>query len=141
MSQNDIHLLFQQMGDVLSSIRGLRDTIDVRQAQAEQLHDIIRSDIATLRRDQRDMEEKLDCAVYIAQRDIDLLRSLSDDNSRSIAALICEVQSVRSPLLELLALKTRAAGLLFAAGVLGSGVLWLAEPVYRWFVDFSFHQH
>ena len=135
-----MHLLFQQMGDVISSIRGLRDTIDIRQAQAEQLHDLVRSDIATLRRDQRDVEEKLDCLVCIAQHDIDVLRLLSGDNSRSIAALISEVQSVRRPIVDLLALKSRAAGLLFAAGVAGSGALWLAEPIYRWFVDYSFQR-
>ena len=136
-----MHSLFRQMGEVLSSIRGLRDMIDIRQAQAEQLHDLVRSDLATLRRDQRDIEEKLDCMMCIAQHDIDLLRSLSNENGRSIEALVDEVQLVRRPIAEILALKSRAAGLLFAAGVLGSGALWLAEPVYRWFVEFSFQRH
>ena len=135
MSQTDINLLFQQMGEVLSGIRGLHDTIEIRQAQAEQLHDLIRADLATLRRDQRDVEEKLDCATYIAQHDIEVLRSLSYDNGRAIESLIAEVQAVRRPIVEILALKSKVAGLVFAAGVLGSGALWLAEPVYRWLVD------
>ena len=138
MGEADIHLLFQQMGEVLSGIRGMRDTIDIRQAQAEQLHDLIRADIATLRRDQRDIEEKLDCVVCIAQQDIDVLRCRANDSGRAIEALLAEVQAVRSPIIEILAFKSKLAGLLFAVGILGSVALWLAEPVYRWFVEFSF---
>jgi hypothetical protein len=130
-----MHLLFQQMGEVLSGIRGLHETIDIRQAQAEQLHDLVRSDLATLRRDQHELEEKFDCMVCVMQNDVQALRGSTNDNARSLTALVMAVDALRRPLLEIVALKSRTAGLLFGAGVIGSAALWLADPVYRWFVD------
>ena len=141
MSQSDMHLLFQQMGEVLSGIRSVHDTIAIRQAQAEQLHDLVRSDLATLRRDQRDVEEKLDFMMCMAKSDIDVLRSSSNENTRSIGALVEGLEALRRPIIEIVALKSRLAGLLLAASVLGSGSLWLAEPVYRWFIDFNLQRH
>jgi ABC-type transporter Mla subunit MlaD len=135
MSESDMHLLFQQMGEVLSGIHGLHDTIDIRQAQAEQLHDLVRTDLATLRRDQRDLEEKLDCIVLIAQHDIEKLRAGYTENARSVQMLLSAIEALRTPIQQVLALKARVAGLLFAAGIAGSCALWLAEPVYRWCVD------
>lgn len=135
MGQSELHLLFLQMGEVLSGIRGLHDTIDIRQAQAEQLHDVVRSDLAALRRDHRDLEEKLECVISVMQRDVGMLRSGVSENARGIRDLVGAVQALRRPVAEIVALKARFAGLLLGAGVVGSGVLWLAEPVYRWVVE------
>jgi hypothetical protein len=137
MVEKDMHLLFQQLGEMLSSIRGLHDTINIRQAQTEQLHELVRSDLATLRRDHRDLEEKFDYVLLIAQRDIERLRSSSLDNARSIGDLVSAIDTLRKPISQLLALKSRVAGILFSAGALGSCALWLAEPVYRWFTDLA----
>jgi hypothetical protein len=135
MVASEMHLLFQQMGEVLSGIRGLHETIDIRQAQAEQLYDLLRADLSTLRRDQRELEEKVDCMVCIVQNDVQALRGNTHDTARSLGALMLAVESLKRPLLEITALKSRVAGLFFGASVLGSIALWLAEPVYRWFVE------
>lgn len=130
-----MHLLFQQMGEVLSGIRGLHDAMEIRQAQAEQLHELVRSDIATLRRDHRDLEEKFDCMSFVAQHDLEALRCGAAENARSIDVLVASLATLRRPVDQILALKSRLAGILLASSVLGSGVLWVAEPIYRWLVD------
>jgi hypothetical protein len=135
--RNDIHVLFQQMGEVLSGIRALHESIEIRQAQAEQLHDLVRSDLAGLKQDQRDLEEKFECAVCVVQHDVESLRRGSDENARSILDLVAAVEGLRGPIADIAALKSRVAGLVFGAGVLGSAALWLAEPLYRWFVNTS----
>lgn len=137
MIQSEMHLLFQQMGEVLSGIRALHDTIDIRQAQAEQLHDLVRSDIASIRRDQRDLEEKLDCFAFIAQHDIGNLRLSADENARNSELMASAIDALRRPLTELTTIRSRIAGFLFLLGVLGTCAAWLAEPLYRWFIDTS----
>jgi hypothetical protein len=138
MAQGEMHLLFQQMGEVLTGIRALHETIDLRQAQAEQLHDLVRSDLAQLRRDQRDLEEKFECIVYIVQHEIEGLRLSSSDNARSVDDMCAAIEALRRPVADILGLKSRVAGLVFGAGVVGSAALWLAEPVYTWLVNASF---
>ncbi len=138
MAQNDMHLLFQQMGEVLTGIRGLHETIDIRQAQAEQLHDLVRADLATLRQDQRELEEKFECIVSIVQHEMETLRSDAAEHARSIGNMIVAVEELRRPIADILGLKSRVAGLVFGAGVVGSAALWLAEPVYSWLVNATF---
>ena len=138
MSQNDMHVLFQQMGEVLSGIRALHDMIDIRQAQADQMHELLREELATLRRDQRELEEKVDCIVCIVQHEMEVLRADAAENMRSIGGMIGIVEDLRKPVAEILGLRSRVAGLVFGAGVVGSAALWLAEPIYSWFVNASF---
>jgi hypothetical protein len=135
MAQSELHLLFQQMGEVLRGIRCLHETIELRQAQAEQLHELVRSELTTLRQDQRELEEKMDCMVFVIQHDVTALRSGTVENTRSIAELVSAIDSLRRSVTDIVLLKSRIAGLVFGLGVVGSAVLWLAEPVYRWFVD------
>lgn len=135
MIQGDLHVLFQRMDEVLNGIRGIHDVIDIRQAQAEQLYEILRSDLSILSRDQHDLEGKLDCMAFVAQHDIEKIRSSNTDHARSIQVLVSTVDALKQPIDELVALKSRVAGILFAVGLFGSGALWLAEPVYRWFIN------
>ena len=138
MAQSEMHLLFLQMGEVLTGIRGLHDTVDIRQAQAEQLHDLVRADLATLRRDQRELEEKFECIVSIVQHEMETLRSGTAEHSRSIGEMIQAIDTLRKPIADILGLKSRVAGLLFGAGLIGSAALWLAEPIYSWLINASF---
>jgi hypothetical protein len=48
------------------------------------------------------------------------------------------VDELRRPVAEIVALRSRAAGIVVGVGVLGSGALWLAEPIYRWFVEHNY---
>ncbi len=138
MAQSEMHLLFQQMGEVLNSVRGLHDTIGNRQGQAEQLHELVRTDLATLRRDQRELEEKFECIVLIVQHEVESLRSGTAEHGQSIGEMIEAIDALRRPIAEILGLKSRVAGLVFGAGIIGSAALWLVEPVYGWFVNTVF---
>ena len=103
--RDDINVLFQQMGEVLSGIRGLYGTIDIRQAQAEQLYDLVRSDLAILRHDQRELEEKFDRIFWLAQHDIDNLRLCNASDARSVQELVTSVNSLKQPIAEIAASK------------------------------------
>jgi hypothetical protein len=75
MSEADLNQLYQQMGEVVQGLRALADMIEVRHYQAEKLHDLARGDFATLRQDQRDLEEKVDCVISVMQHDLEGLRA------------------------------------------------------------------
>jgi hypothetical protein len=130
----DLHPLFQQMGEVLSSVEALRDTIRLRQNQSDQLHEILRSDLATLRTDQSELEEKLDCVICIMQHDLEALRGDTRENARSVDDLVAAVDALRKPIADVAALRSRLAGVVVGIGVIGSVAIWLAEPYYRWLV-------
>jgi hypothetical protein len=138
MAQGEMHLLSQQVSEVLTGIRALHETIDLRQMQAEHLNNILRHDLVQLRRDQRDLEEKFECIVYIVQHEIEVLRVSASDNARSMDEMCVAVEALRRPVAEILGLKSRVAGLVFGAGVVGSAALWLAQPIYGWLVNASF---
>jgi hypothetical protein len=55
--------------------------------------------------------------------------------SRSVDELTCAVQNLRQPVADMMALRSRVAGLILGLGVLGSAAIWLAEPFYRWVVE------
>jgi uncharacterized protein YigA (DUF484 family) len=131
----DLNPLYQQMGEVLQSLRALGETIEIRHSQTERLHDLIRADMATLRQDQRDLEEKLDCAICVMQHDLERLRTGASANERSVDELLRVVQELRGPVADIIALRSRVAGLVLGLGVLGSVAMWLAEPLYRWVVE------
>lgn len=141
MAQPEMHLLFQQMGEVLTGVRALHDTMAIRQAQAEQLHDLLRADLTTLRHDQRDLEEKFECVVSIVQHEMEALRSGAAENARSVRTMVSAVEALQKPIDEILGYKSRVAGVLFSIGILGSAALWLAEPVYSWLVNASLTKH
>ena len=135
MAQSELHLLFQQMGEVLSGIKTLHETIEIRQAQTEQLHEMVRAELMVLRQDQRELDEKIECVVFVMQHDITALRSGSSDNAQSIGELVEAVNALRRPISDIVALKSRVAGLIVGISFVGSIVIWLAEPIYRWLVD------
>jgi hypothetical protein len=126
------------MGEVLSSLRALGDVIELRDAQAAKLQDLVRADLAVVRQDQRDLEEKLDCVVCVMQNDLHALRSDAAVTGRSIDELVLAVQELRAPVAAIVALRSRAAGVILGLGVFGSAMLWLAEPVYRWILDHAY---
>jgi len=123
------------MGEVLSGLKALREAAEIRHAQSEQLQDLMRADVATIRGDQRELEEKLECVICVMQHDLEALRTGAAETARSICSLLSAIESLRRPIAEIAALRSRAAGLLFGIGVVGSALLWLADPVYKWFVE------
>ncbi len=135
MTNFDLNPLYQQMGEVLQGLRALAETIEIRHTQAEKLHDLMRADLVTLRQDQRDLDEKLDCVICVMQHDLESLRTGAFTNARSVDELLRVVQELRAPVSEIVALRSRVAGLVLGLGVLGSVAVWLAEPLYRWIVE------
>jgi hypothetical protein len=135
MSQSELHLLYQQMGEVLSGIKALHETIEIRQAQTEQLQEMVRAELMVLRKDQRELDEKLECVVFVMQHDVSAVRSGTSDNTRSIGDLVVAVNALRRPISDIVALRSRVAGLIVGIGFVGSIMIWLAEPVYRWLID------
>jgi len=135
LSNLDLNPLYQQVGEILEGLRALGNTIEIRHTQAERLQDIARSDVNVLRQDQRDLEEKLDCVICVMQHDLETLRANASSSSRSVEELLRVVQELRAPVAEIIALRSRVAGLVLGLGVLGSVGMWLADPLYRWFVE------
>ena len=125
----------QQMGEVLRGLRALAETIELRDGQMKQLHDIVRADIANLRQDQRDLDEKLDCVICVAQHDLESLKLCAADDRRSVEELVKALQALRSPVADMMAFRSRVGGLVVGLAMLGSALLWLAAPFYRWLVD------
>jgi hypothetical protein len=135
MSQSELHLLYQQMGEVLSGIKALHETIEIRQAQTEQLQEMVRAELMVLRKDQRELDEKLECVVFVMQHDVSAVRSGTSDNTKSIGDLVVAVNALRRPISDIVALRSRVAGLIVGIGFVGSIMIWLAEPIYRWLID------
>ena len=138
MSEPDVRALYQQIGEVLQGLKALNSCIEIRHSQTEKLQDLARADMATLRQDQRDLEEKLDCVICVMQHDLETLRTGAVASGRSVDELLRVVQELRAPVAEIVALRSRVAGLVLGLGVLGSVAMWLAEPLYRWFVEQHF---
>jgi hypothetical protein len=141
MGESDLGLLFEQMSELLNGVRNLHEAIELRQAKSEQLQDLVRSELTVLLRDQRELEDKVDCMAFVIQHDVNALRARTVDNTRSIDDMVNAVESLRKPITDIVLLKSRIAGLIFGLGLVGSVVLWLAEPVYRWFVDAKLMRH
>jgi hypothetical protein len=135
MAGGELNPLYQQLGEVLSGVKALHDMIEIRHGQADRLHDLVRSDLATLRQDQRDLEDKLDCVVMVVQHDIETMRETARGSARAVADLAAAVDGLRGPVADIMALRARAAGAVLALGALGSVGLWLGEPLYRWAVE------
>jgi len=135
LADPDLNQIHHQMGEVVRGIRALAETIELRHDQAAVLHDLVRSDLAILRQDQRDLEEKLDCVIAVMQHDQEGFRFGATASARSVDALTLAVQELKGPVAEIVALRSRVAGLILGFGIIGSAVIWLAEPVYRWAVD------
>jgi hypothetical protein len=131
----ELNALYQQMGEVLRGLRALADTIELQDKQTQKMHDLVREDLATLRQDQRDLEEKLDCVVCVMQHDLEALRAGAADSGRSIDEMVNAVHALRTPVMEIMTLRSRAAGLILGMGLLGSALAWLASPFYHWLVE------
>jgi hypothetical protein len=135
MGESDQHVLLALIQEVLTAVRRVHETMEVRQAQAEQMQESLRSELRILRQDQRELEQRLHCVAFEMQHDVTALHCDNTDNRVSIDTLVTAVESLRRPITEIVLLKSRIAGLVIGLGFIGSAVLWLAEPVYRWIVE------
>jgi polyhydroxyalkanoate synthesis regulator phasin len=138
MSEPDFGNIQRQLGEVMQGLRALAETIELRHDEAAVLHDLVRADLATLRRDQKYLEEKLDCVICVMQHDLEQFRFGAIASARSVDALTLAVQELRRPVADIVALRSRVAGLILGLGVIGSAIVWLSEPIYRWIVELHY---
>ena len=138
MTEPSLDHIHEQLGAVMQGLRALAETIELRHDQFALLHDLVRADLATLRRDQKYLEEKLDCVICVMQHDLEQFKSGAITSARSVDALTLAVQELRRPVADIVALRSRIGGLILGLGVIGSAVIWLAEPLYRWLVELRY---
>lgn len=117
--------------------RALERLVRLLQTEDSMVSDFPRQ-LDDVRQKQRDLDEKLDCVICVMQHDLEQLRAGAAESARSIEELLGMVRELRGPVTEIVALRARAAGLILGMGILGSAVLWLAEPFYRFVVE---HQY
>jgi hypothetical protein len=134
MTPEDLSPLFQQMGAVAEGLRALSDNLESRHAQVDRLHDLLRKEVGILSQDQRDLAEKVDCVICVMQHDLEGLRAEALVGAGTMHQLVEVVQEMRKPVAEIVALRSRLAGLILGFGVIGSSAIWLGEPIYRWFI-------
>jgi len=134
MMPADVNPLFQQMGAVAEGLRALSDSLELRHAQVDRLHELLRKEVGILSQDQRDLAEKVDCVICVMQHDLEGLRAEALAGAGTMHQLVEVVQEMRKPMAEIVALRSRIAGLILGFGILGSALIWLGEPIYRWFI-------
>jgi hypothetical protein len=72
------------------------------------------------------------------QHDLEEFKIVAITSARSVDALTLAVQELRRPVADIVALRSRIGGLILGLGVIGSAVIWLADPIYRWIVEVHF---
>lgn len=135
MAISEINPLYQQMGELLGSIKALHDKVDFRHAQAEKQSEAVQAEIRNIKHDQRDLEQKLDGAVYVVKNDVDALKAASGLTSRALDDLTVAIGALKKPVEEIMALRARAMGVLLAFSTLGSVFLYFFSPLYHWAVE------
>ncbi len=135
MNDADLAALREQISELLASVRILGMTIHSRQNQSDVLQDFVKTNIATLHQNQRDLDEKLDCVICVMQHDLEGLRAGATQNGRSVDELLRVVHELRAPVTEMIALRSRVGGVVLGIGAVGSVAMWLAEPLYRWIIE------
>ena len=91
MTSSEMNPLYQQMGELLGSMKALHDKVDFRHAQAEKQSEAVQAEIRNVKHDQRDLEQKFDGAVYVVKNDVDALRAASGVASRALDELTIAV--------------------------------------------------
>lgn len=128
----DVNPLYQQMGELLGSMKALHDKVDIRHTQAEKQSEAVQAEIRNVKHDQRDLEQKLDGAVYLVKQDVDALKATSNGATRALGELVAAVDALKKPVEEIMALRARAMGVLLALSTLGSVFLYFFGPFYHW---------
>jgi hypothetical protein len=135
---NSLNAIFQQLGELIQGVRGLSDIIELRYEQVDKLNELVRTDLSLLRSDHRDLEEKLEAVIAGVQRDLGVVRSGTSASAGAIDALTRAVHELRAPVAEMVALRSRLAGLVLGLGAILGALVWLADPIYQWLLQREF---
>ncbi len=129
---SDMNPFYQQMGELLGSLKALHDKVDIRHTQAEKQGEALQAEIRNVKHDQRDLEQKLDGAVYLVKQDVDAMKQTSSGTTRALGELVAAVDALKKPVEEIMALRARAMGVLLALSTFGSVFLYFFGPAYHW---------
>ena len=129
---SDMNPFYQQMGELLGSLKALHDKVDIRHTQAEKQSEALQAEIRNVKHDQRDLEQKLDGAVYLVKQDVDAMKQTSSGTTRALGELVAAVDALKKPVEEIMALRARAMGVLLALSTFGSVFLYFFGPAYHW---------
>jgi chromosome segregation ATPase len=113
----EMNRAFQQIGELVGSLRALHDKIDLQHAVAEKQNDRLQAELRNVKHDLRDLEQKHDAAVHILTEDVSAIRKLQDDVKGS-------VDELRKPVEEIMTLRAKALGALLVLGPIGAATLY-----------------
>ena len=128
-------MLSQQLMEIGHSVRILAEVAELRHNQAEKLNELVRGDLTLLRSEQRDLEDQLYADIRIIRSELEGLRAQTVSSASAVESLIASVGELRRPVTEMLTLRSRLAGIIIGVGFVGSAVIGLAEPIYRWVIE------
>ena len=130
-----------QITELLQQLSALAQSFDAQNNHIAHVFDIVVGDIGRLRQEQVEREEKLDCVIYVMHADLEELRTRSGVSARSIEVLVESVNELKKPVSDIIALRSRGAGVLLGIGIVGSAILWLVEPFYQWYIEQNYTKH
>ena len=130
-----LSMLSQQLMEIGHSVRILAEVAELRHNQAEKLNELVRGDLTLLRSEQRDLEDQLYADIRIIRSELEGLRAQTVSSASAVESLIASVGELRRPVTEMLTLRSRLAGIIIGVGFVGSAVIGLAEPIYRWVIE------
>ena len=116
--------VFQQIGELVASVRALHEKIDLRHAAEEKQSELLRAELHAVTSDVRALETKHDGAVTSLAGDVARLREAQRDVRESL-------QSLREPVAEMAALRGKAVGAALVLGPLGAVVLYAMPLIWR----------
>jgi hypothetical protein len=114
----------QQMGEVLSGLKSLEKQID-----------LVRAEVERGQHEQRGLEEKLNGGLLSVRRDVDALKTAAAAGTQATEDLTAALAELRRPVMEMVALRARAVGVMLTLSAVGSIALYFVEPMLRWFSE------
>jgi len=124
VTQLDAGAIFQNIGELLASVRALQEKIDFRHNAAEKMREAMHAELQELASDVRELQAKHDAAVLTLTADVAAIRSAQEDVKRN-------VEELREPVAQLVALRAKAGGALVVLGALGSIAAYFVPSLWR----------
>lgn len=121
---SDLTGAFQQIGELVASVRALHEKIDHRHAIAEKQNDTLHAELRNVKHDLRDLEQKHDSAVHVLTEDFASVKFVQDDIKAAVSEL-------RQPVEELQTLRAKALGAFLVLGPTGGALLYFVPQLVR----------
>ena len=124
MAEQDPGNVQRQLGAIFAQLEGITGMMRERSAQADRQSDELKSEMRTLKHDQRGVEQKVEIVKWKQEQLESRVRLVSDS-----------LAEIKEPVANLMQLRTRVGGMIIVITALG-GLVWLAcETIGRWALD------